>query len=93
MTECGDQMKLQQQQKEAMKGGDDSTDKKRKIRNLAKEIQENKKMMVALQKTLTFQRLQLESLTNNKDNSNNDAEKHDSDVSSKSGMSVSSDDK
>jgi uncharacterized protein YhaN len=77
-----------------MKGGDDLTaEKKRKIRNLAKEIQENKKMMAALQKTLTFQRLQLESLTNNNDNSNNDGKKHNSDVSSKSGMSVSSGDK
>ena len=77
-----------------MKGGDDLTaEKKRKIRNLAKEIQENKKMMAALQKTLTFQRLQLESLTNNNDNSNNDAKKHNSDVSSESGMSVSSNDK
>jgi len=55
LTECGDQMKLQRQQKEAMKGGDDSTaDKMRKKRNLAKEIQENKKMIAALQKTLTL---------------------------------------
>jgi hypothetical protein len=92
LSVCGDEMKLQRQQKEAMKGGDDSTDKKRKIRNLATEIKENKKMMAALQKTLTFQRLQLESLTNKDDKNANDAEKRGNDVSSESGMSDSSED-
>ena len=56
------------------------------------EIKENKKMMAALHKTLTFQRQQLESLTNKDDNNANDAEKCDNDVSSESGMSDSSDD-
>ncbi len=92
LRECGDEMKLQRQQEEAMKGGDDSTDKKRKIHNLATEIKENRKMMAALQKTLTFQRLQLESLTNKDDKNANDAEKRGNDVSNESGMSDSSED-
>ncbi len=66
-------------------------DKKRKLHNLARDIMTNKKWVSTLTKTLTHQRLQLESITKNdtEDNTNDD-----SSVSNESGMSdVYNDDK
>ena len=93
LAEYKDEIKLQRQQKELiLAGGDPTEDKKRKMRNLSKEIIKNKKWVVTLNTTLAHQRLQLESLTKNDDEDNGGGEKRDEDVSSESGMSNFSDD-
>jgi hypothetical protein len=90
LAEYKDEIKLQRQQKELILAGGDSTeDKKRKMRNLSREIIKNKKWVVTLNTTLAHQRLQLESLTKNDDGG---GEKRDEDVSSESGMSNFADD-
>ena len=62
------------------------TDKKRKLMVLTTEIMENKRMVIALQKTMTHQRLQLESMTKKGDADSIDGDK-DNEVSSESGTS------
>ncbi len=90
LAEYKDEIKLQRQQKELILAGGDSTeDKKRKMRNLSREIIKNKKWVVTLNTTLAHQRLQLESLTKNDDGG---GEKRDEAVSSESGMSNFADD-
>jgi hypothetical protein len=90
LAEYKDEIKLQRQQKELILAGGDSTeDKKRKMRNLSREIIKNKKWVATLNTTLAHQRLQLESLTKNDDGG---GEKRDEDVSSESGMSNFADD-
>jgi hypothetical protein len=92
LAEYKDEIKLQRQQKELiLAGGDPTEDKKRKMRNLSKEIIKNKKWVSTLNTTLAHQRLQLESLTKN-DDEDNGSEKPDEDVSSESGMRNFSDD-
>jgi hypothetical protein len=93
LAEYKDEIKLQRQQKELiLAGGDPKEDKKRKMRNLSKEIIKNKKWVSTLNITLAHQRLQLESLTKN-DDEDNGGENPDADVSSESsGMSSFSDD-
>ena len=92
LAECKDEIKLQRQQKELiLAGGDPMEDKKRKMRNLSKEIIKNKKWVSTLNLTLAHQRLQLESLTKN-DDEDNGGENSDEDVSNESGMSNFSDD-
>jgi hypothetical protein len=92
LAEYKDEIKLQRQQKELILASADPTeDKKRKMRNLSKEIIKNKKWVATLNTTLAHQRLQLESLTKNDDEDNGGGETRDDDVSSESGMSNFSD--
>ena len=61
-------------------------DKKCKLMVLTMEIMENKRMVIALQKTMMHQRLQLESMTKKGDADSIDGDE-DNEVSSESGTS------
>jgi len=92
LAEYKDEIKLQREQKVLiLANGDTMEEKKRKIRNLSKDIIKNKKWVSTLNTTLAHQHLQLEKLTK-KDDEDNGGDKPDDDVSSESGMTDFSDD-